>query len=154
MTTSCFSRLSLTKLYLAMQQNEPSTLTKPLWPFLICTHRSFPLLIVRMKQQNGRFSDCTCIRRLQRWPRYFLFCSVLLLTCFQQSSSSCMANLPVPLCSTPVLSSWAWIETSPYSQSYVVLRLGPPGLLTDFCRVLVGGKTCPGIWPCPPSVAG
>lgn len=50
--------------------------------------------------------------------------------------------------------SWAWVQTSPYSQSYVVLRLGPPGLLTDFCRVLVGGKACPGIWPCPPSVAG
>lgn len=148
MTTSCFSRLSLTKLYLAMQQNEPSTLTKPLWPFLICTHRSFPLLIVRMKQQNGRFSDCTCIRRLQRWPRYFslLFSPPLdlLSTIFQFLYGQ----------STCVLSSWAWIQTSPYSQSYVVLRLGPPGLLTDFCRVLVGGKTCPGIWPCPPSVAG
>lgn len=149
MTTSWFSRLCLMKLNLAMHPDKTSLAPSH------CTHRTFPLLIVRIKQQNGGFSDCTCIWELQWWPNCFLFFpSVLLLTCFQQSSSSCMANLSVPLCSTPVLSSWAWIQTSPHSQSYVVLRLGPPGLLTDFCRVLVGGKTCPGIWPCPPRVAG
>lgn len=32
-----------------------ATLTKPLWPLLICTHRTFPLLIVRIKQQNEGF---------------------------------------------------------------------------------------------------
>lgn len=64
----------------------------------------------------------------------------------------------VTLCSTPVQSSRAGIQTSPLSQPYVVLRLGPPGLLTDFCRALVGWKAwrgpCPGIWPCPPTVVG
>lgn len=136
--------------------NKPCTLTKPLWPLLFCTHRSFPLLFMRRKQQNGSISDCTCIGELQRWPLHFflLFDSVLFLIHFQQSSGSCAVDLSVPLFSIPVLSSWAQVQTSPCSQSYVVLRLGPPGLLTDFCRVLVGGNPCPGIWPCPPSVAG
>lgn len=89
----------------ATKQGNPQHPDIPLWPFLICTHSSFPLLIMRIKQQNESFSDCACICELQRWPHSFLFCSVLHLTkfCVQQSSSSCMANLPVLLCSTPVL---------------------------------------------------
>lgn len=65
---------------------------------------------------------------------------------------------PVTLCSTPVRSSRAVIQTSPLPQSYVVLMLGPPGLLTDLWRELVRWKAwwgpCPGIWPCPPTVVG
>lgn len=59
---------------------------------------------------------------------------------------------------SPVQSSRAVIQSSPHPQPYVVLRLGPPGLLTDFWRELVRWKAwsgpCPGIWPCPPTVVG
>lgn len=44
-------------LFLAALPDEakPGYGPKPLWPLLICTHRTFPLLIMRIKQQNGEF---------------------------------------------------------------------------------------------------
>lgn len=136
MTTSCFSRPGLQKLYLAMQRNKPSTLTKPLWPSLICTHRSFPLLIMRIKQQSGSFSDCTCICELHWWPHYFLFCSVLVWPIYlnhsvQQQSFPAGPGFKPALTPSPMWSSgWGllgcWqISAGYWSEGKPVLESGP-----------------------------
>lgn len=68
---------------------------------------------------------------------------LLTFTAPHSSSSSVLSSGSSPkqtLRSKPVQSSRAVIQTSPHPQPYVVLRLGPPGLLTDFCRALVRWK--------------
>lgn len=123
----------------------------PLWPLNIA-HNSFPLsLSVWLAFRNPQSCTaerglCVCVifSRTQMVTEAFLFPFVL-------------ENPALTLLySTPLHSGMD--QTSPHPQPYVVLRLGPPGLLTDFCKALVKWKAwrgpCAGIWPCPPVADG
>lgn len=135
-------------------------------PFGLLSLHSESFSSVPSPQQKGCASvcdhfSCTDERDVEMARCHFSFLEIS-FPCFEQVKFKYF-NPPPPKTftlssqsstehSTSHRSFQAVIQTGPHSIPYVVLKLGPPGLLTDFCKELVRWKgwsdPCPGIWPC------